>query len=65
MDFLMSGEDEVLEAITALAGLGYMGVQLRSKPNSHWLSIFEDHAPGTAAALCHTVLSLDPKAVRI
>ena len=47
----MSGEDEVLEAITALAAQGFTGVQLPFHEAIHGLSVTEDDSPETAAAI--------------
>jgi hypothetical protein len=65
VDFLMSGEDEVLEAITALAAQGYKGVQLKVDADTHWLSVTEGPAPETETAIFGIVFRVDPRAVKI
>ena len=61
----MSGEDEVLEAITALAAQGFTGVQMPFHEAIHGLSVTEDKAPETVAAIVGIVLRVDPGAIRI
>ena len=62
----MSGEDEVLEAITALAAQGYKGVQRGMvDADTHWLSVTEGPAPETETAIFRIVFSVDPRAVKI
>jgi hypothetical protein len=65
MDFLMSGDDEVLDAITTLAVHGYRGVQRKTDATSHWLSVSEDEAPENAAAITQIVFRIDPGAVQV
>lgn len=61
----MSGEDEVLDAITTLAVHGYRGVQLKADAASHWLWVSEDEGPETAAAITQIIFRIDPGAVQI
>jgi hypothetical protein len=64
IDFLMSGADEVLDAITALAAHGFKGVRLPFA-GVDWLSVKEVPTPETTAAIASIVSRVDPGARRI
>ena len=70
VDFLMSGDTQVREAIATLARMGYDSVRRNFNEDSNWrsltlLTVRGDGDPETTRAIVRTVRRIDPGAIRL